>query len=149
MADSIFFQYGYAGLFAVSFLSATLIPLASEAFVALMPTVGYNTWLVLIFATAGNFLGSLTNYLIGIWGADFLLGRYLRPNEEKMQRARDIFNRWGTPVLFFSWVPIIGDPLTVVGGILNVRLSNFTFWVLSGKLLRYLFILSIIDIAFK
>lgn len=145
MTESIFFQYGYAGLFAVSFLSATLLPLASEAFVALMPGAGYNIWWVLIFATVGNFLGSLTNYFIGKWGSNFVLARFVRTDEKKMQRAKELFNRWGTPVLFFSWIPIIGDPLTVVGGIMDIRLTTFPLWVLSGKVLRYLIILSLVQ----
>ena len=145
MSENIFFEDGDAGLFAVSFLSATLRPLASEAFVALMPTVGYNTWLVLIFATVGNFLGSLTNYYIGKWGSNFVLAHYIPVDEKKTQRARELFNRWGTPVLFFSWVPIVGDPLTVVGGIMDVSLVTFTLWVFSGKVLRYLVILGVVQ----
>jgi membrane protein YqaA with SNARE-associated domain len=145
ISESVFFEYGYAGLFAISFLSATLLPLASEAFVAMMPTLGYNVWWVLVFAAAGNYLGSLTNYYIGKWGGNFALARFIRPDEEKAQRARKIFRRWGTPVLFFSWVPVIGDPLAVVGGIMDVRLVTFTLWVLSGKMLRYLVILGVVQ----
>ncbi len=145
--EDIVLQFGYAGLFVVSFLSATLLPLASEAFVALMPTIGYSAGLVLLFATTGNFLGSLTNYYIGKWGSDFVLARYLKTNQEKLDRARELFRRWGAPVLFFSWIPIIGDPLTVVGGILDVRFLTFSFWVLLGKTLRYLLILGVIQLV--
>jgi membrane protein YqaA with SNARE-associated domain len=146
MVETLVFQYGYLGLFILSFISATLIPLASEAFVALMPGLGFNVWLVLTFATIGNFLGSLTNYYIGKLGTNFLLARLIPKDEKKIQSARERFKRWGTPVLFFSWVPVVGDPLTVVGGILNVSLLNFTVWVLSGKLLRYLLILGIMNL---
>ncbi|MBC8332154.1 MAG: DedA family protein [Anaerolineae bacterium] len=110
-----------------------------------MPGAGYNLWLVLIFATSGNLLGSLTNYYIGKWGSNFILARFVRTDEEKMQRARELFSRWGTPILFFSWVPIIGDPLTVVGGIMGIRLTTFTLWVFFGKALRYLVILGVIQ----
>lgn len=136
-------QFGYLGLFAVSFLAATLFPLGSELFVALMPTLGYNSWLVLIFATAGNYLGSLTNYYVGKQGGRFLLSRYVRADPEKLQAARRLYGRWGVPVLFFSWVPVVGDMLTVISGTLGVNVWIFTFWVLLGKCLRYIFVLGI------
>lgn len=142
--ENLIWDFGYIGLFVVSFLSATILPLASEAFVALMPAAGYNCWLVLLFATSGNFLGSLTNYYIGKKGSDFLLARYFQLGQEKLRRARELFGRWGQPILFFSWVPVIGDPLTFLGGILNVSLLGFSFWVLLGKTLRYLFVLGIV-----
>ena len=145
MFESLIFQTGYFGLFLVSFLSATLIPLVSEAFVALMPTLGYSLWGVLFFATAGNFLGSLTNYYIGKLGSDFVLARWFQTGQDKMEKAEALFQRWGLPVLFFAWVPVIGDPLTVVGGIFKANLWGFSFWVLLGKTLRYLLILGVID----
>lgn len=137
MAENIVLQFGYLGLFVISFLAATLLPFSSEAVVALMPSLGYKTGLVLIFATAGNFLGALANYFVGKWGGGFLLTRYIRVEPDKLQKAHNLFERWGAPILFFSWVPIIGDPLTVISGALKVRLAVFTFWVLLGKTLRY------------
>ncbi len=143
MTEYLVFHFGYLGLFMVSFLAATLLPLSSEAIVILMPSLGYDPWLILIVASAGNFLGSLTNYYVGRWGADFLLSRYLQVKPEKLQQAQTLYTRWGVPVLFFSWLPIIGDPLTVIGGLLKVKLWLFTFWVLLGKMLRYLVVLGL------
>lgn len=148
MAEDIVFRFGYLGLFMVSFLAATLLPLSSEVFVASMPVFGYKVWLILIFATAGNYLGALTNYFMGKWGSRFLFTPYIKVEPEKLVQAQSLFSRWGTPILFFSWVPIIGDPLTIVGGLLKVNLRHFTFWVLLGKTLRYAFILVIADLIF-
>ena len=148
MTENFLIEYGYIGLFLVSFISATLFPLASEAFVAWMPTAGFDIWLILLFASTGNFLGALTNYYIGKWGGNFVFARFMKTDEGKIERAKGLFQRWGTPILFFSWIPIIGDPLAVVGGLMNVRLATFSFWVFTGKVLRYLFVLGIAQFAF-
>ncbi len=135
---SLVFQSGYLGLFLVSFLASTLLPLASEFFVVAMPRLGYNTWLVVLFATAGSFLGSLTNYFVGLKGTDFVLSRYISIKVETLAKAEQFYSRWGPIALFFSWVPFIGDPLTAVAGALHINLRVFIFWVLLGKTLRYL-----------
>ena len=142
MTDFIF-SLGYAGLFLISFLSASLLPLASEVFVVGMPPLGYNVWGVILVATVGSYSGSLVNYAIGKKGTDFVLGRYLKIDPKTWTRAERFYERWGPVALFFSWVPFIGDPLTAVAGALHMNLGIFSFWVLFGKTLRYLVLLGI------
>ena len=142
------YQSGYFGLFVISFLASSLLPLASEIFVLAMPPLGYNLWLIGIVATAGNFLGSSLNYYIGLRGADFVLGRYVKIDPKSWQRAENFYQRWGSVALFFSWVPFIGDPLTVVAGAFQIHWQTFTFWVLLGKSLRYLVLLGLADRIF-
>ena len=137
------FEYGYLGLFLISFLAATLVPLATEFFVVSMPTIGYDVWGVLIVATAGNVLGSITNYYVGKMGGDFVLSRYINIKPETMQRAQTFYGRWGPVALFFSWVPFIGDPLTVLAGTLRLDFRVFLFWVFLGKFLRYILLLGV------
>lgn len=143
MTEELLITFGYGGLFVVSFLAATLFPLGSEAFVILMVARGYNSMLVLVVATAGNYLGSLTNYYVGMWGADFVFARYIQITPNTLQRAQSLYQRWGAPVLFFSWMPIVGDALTVFSGMLKLRLAVFSFWVLLGKALRYLVVVGL------
>ena len=142
MTDFIF-SLGYLGLFIISFLAASLIPLSSELFVLGMPALGYNIWWIVVVATLGNYCGTLLNYYIGKKGTDFVLSRYLRIKPETWARAERFYERWGPVALFFSWVPFIGDPLTAVAGALNMHLGIFSFWVLLGKGLRYLVLLGI------
>ena len=142
MLDFIF-SLGYFGLFLISFLSASLIPLASEVFVVGMPPLGYSPWWVVVVATAGSYCGSLLNYTIGKKGTDFVLGRYIKIDPKTWTRAEKFYERWGPVALFFSWVPFIGDPLTAVAGALHMHLGVFSFWVLFGKTLRYLVLLGI------
>jgi membrane protein YqaA with SNARE-associated domain len=138
-----FFRLGYLGLFIVSFLGASLVPLSTEAFVLGMPTVGYNVWLVTLIAIIGNFIGNIFNYYVGMKGSEFILSRFVKIKPETWARAERMYERWGPIALFFSWVPIIGDPLTAVAGALHMHMGTFTFWVLLGKLVRYALLLGI------
>ncbi|CAN5409935.1 YqaA family protein [soil metagenome] len=143
MAEEIILTFGYLGLFVVSFLAATLLPIGSELFVTLMVARGNNSGLIWLVATAGNYLGALTNYYVGYWGGDFLFARYIQVKPESQQKAQALYQRWGAPVLFFSWVPIVGDALTVISGTLKLSLSVFTIWVLLGKGLRYVVVIMV------
>jgi membrane protein YqaA with SNARE-associated domain len=136
-------QFGYWGIFLISYLSATLLPLVSEAAVVAVYALGLNVWLIILFSTTGSVLGSVTNYYIGKKGTDFVLARYFKMEPETLVRAERFFARWGSVTLFFSWVPFIGDPLTLVAGIAHVEFRVFIFWVTTGKLLRQLVILGI------
>ncbi|WP_420642173.1 YqaA family protein [Candidatus Leptofilum sp.] len=138
-----FFSLGYFGLFLISFLSASLLPLASEFFVLGMAPLGYNVWWIVVVATLGSYSGSVLNYFVGKKGTDFVLGRYIKIDPKTWARAEKFYNRWGPVALFFSWVPFIGDPLTAVAGALHMHFGTFSFWVIFGKTLRYRVLLGI------
>lgn len=140
-------QFGFAGLFAISFLSATILPLFSEAFVLWMPTQGYSIWGVLVVATAGNVLGSVVNYWLGKGAGGWALKKWIRVEPERLARAQAIYSRWGAPVLLLAWVPVIGDPLTVVAGIFRLQFLIFLVYVLVGKILRYAVLLGLLQIV--
>ncbi len=137
---------GYLGLLATSFLAATLFPLGSEALVAAMAVGGFAPAGVLLTATCGNVAGAVVNYLMGRWGRNFFAARRPGPPAEQMVRAQKAFNRWGAPVLFFSWAPVVGDALTVAAGVLRVAPAVFLFWVTLGKGLRYALIVFGVDL---
>lgn len=135
--EELVFQSGYLGLFLVSFFAATLLPLGSELFVAAMISHGYNPFIVFTAASAGNTLGAAANYAVGKYGADFILSRCISIDASRLSVFKEKVRKFGAPVLFFSWVPVIGDPLTLAAGALNLNFYIFTFWVLTGKALRY------------
>lgn len=145
MTEDILLQFGYVGLFLVSFAAATVLPLSSEPLLAIMVSTGYDPWLVWLSATIGNYLGALTTYYVGQLGARFLLSRYIKVRPETLSKAQRLYGRWGAPILLLSWLPLIGDPLTFVAGTLNVRLSFFTVFVLIGVGLRYAAILGAVS----
>ncbi len=141
MIENLVFQSGYFGLFFVSFLAATLVPLGSEFFVATMTVSGYNVWLIFVIATIGNTCGSIINYYIGKLGMNFIFSRYIKVDSDKQQKSEKIYQKWGSPILFFAWIPIIGDPLTVVAGVFKLNLYIFIFWVVLGKAFRYFLVI--------
>jgi membrane protein YqaA with SNARE-associated domain len=130
-------QPGYTTLFLVSFLASTLLPLGSEWLLVMMLANGYEPFATVGTATAGNYLGAVTTYLIGMYGGDWLITKVLRVSSEQQQRASSHYRSYGTFSLFFSWLPVIGDPLCLVGGVLRVNFWVFTLLVASGKLVRY------------
>jgi membrane protein YqaA with SNARE-associated domain len=130
-------QPGYTSLFMLSFLASTLIPLGSEWLLVMMLVKGYPPLAAVMTATAGNYCGALTTYLIGRWGGEWLITRVLRVSEEQRRRAGDRYRRYGSITLFFSWLPVIGDPLCLVGGVMRTNIWLFTLLVASGKLCRY------------
>ncbi len=145
--ESLVLDFGYPGLFLMGFLAATLLPLGSEAAVVFAVVSGFNPVFILVAATAGNFLGALANFGVGKWGRRFLFSKFIRLKPHQLDRAEATLGKWGAPILFFAWVPVIGDPITVAAGMLNVNLFAFSFWVFTGKALRYLFVLKGVHVA--
>ncbi|QEM66837.1 DedA family protein [Geobacter sp. FeAm09] len=130
-------QPGYMALFTLSFLASTLVPLGSEWLLVLMLTRGYEPLATVAAATAGNYLGAVTTWLIGMYGGRWLIERVLRVSPEQEERARSHYRRYGAFSLLFSWLPVIGDPLCMVGGMMRINFGLFSVLVASGKLLRY------------
>jgi len=131
-------QPGYVALFFVSLLASTLLPLGSEWLLVMMLTAGYEPVSTVAVATLGNYLGAAVTYMIGLWGGDWLIEKVMRISTEQQERARNYYCRYGVFSLFFSWLPIIGDPLCLVGGMLRINFGLFTLLVASGKLVRYM-----------
>lgn len=135
-----FIEYGYVGLFLSSFLAATILPLSSEIVLSYLLLNQLNPIMLVSTATIGNVLGSFTNYAIGLWGSIYLIKKILNISEEEFERAKERFHKFGIFSLFFAWVPVIGDPLTVVAGALRINIFLFLILVTAGKLARYIII---------
>ena len=135
-----FTEFGYIGLFLSSFLAATILPLSSEVVLSFLLLNNLNPVLLVSIATIGNVLGAFVNYAIGFWGSIFVIRKVIRISENEFNKAKQRFAKYGVYSLFFAWVPIIGDPLTVVAGVLKVRILIFFILVTSGKLVRYVII---------
>jgi membrane protein YqaA with SNARE-associated domain len=132
-----------AGMFASAFASATLLPGHSEALLVALLLAGHAPFALLIAATLGNVLGSLTNWFIGR-GLARLGERAVAPaRQAALERAGAWYRRYGKWSLLLSWVPVIGDPLTVVAGVLREPLPVFLLIVGFAKLARYLVVLAV------
>lgn len=129
----------YFGLFLAAFGAATLLPLQSEAvLVGLLAYGEHPPWALIAVATVGNVLGSVVNWLFGRYIERWRGKRWFPVSDEQLQRAQRGYHRYGRWSLLLSWMPIIGDPLTVVAGIMREPLRSFVPIVLLAKLTRYL-----------
>jgi membrane protein YqaA with SNARE-associated domain len=135
--EGFFADYGLLSLFLVSFGASTLLPLGSEWLLIALLLKGFDPLVVVTVATIGNTLGASTNWLIGLVGSSWLMARVLRVSVASRQRAERLFLRFGLWSLLFSWLPVIGDPLCLVAGLLKVPFGRFVLLVGIGKLLRY------------
>ena len=133
----------YFILFSTAFISATLFPLGSEALLIYDITQGHNIYLLLFFATFGNSLGSVVNYFLGLKGEEYLINKKLL-NEKYILKAKTYFDKYGAWPILFSWLPIIGDPITFVAGVLKYDFKKFLILVVVAKFSRYLFLVLVI-----
>ena len=129
----------YLTLFITAFISATLFPLGSEALLIYDITQGHNIYLLLFFATFGNSLGSVINYFLGLKGEEYLINKKLL-NEKYISKTKTYFDKYGFWSILFSWLPIIGDSITFVAGILKYDFKKFLILVIIAKFSRYLFV---------
>ena len=129
----------YIGLFLAAFGAATLLPMQSEAvLVGMLLSDRYVVSSLLAVATVGNVLGSALNWLLGRSVERFRHKRWFPVSESKLEKAQQSYLRYGRWSLLLSWVPIIGDPLTVVAGVMREPLWSFLLIVTLAKGLRYL-----------
>ena len=133
----------YLILFITSLISATLFPLGSEALLIYDIKEGYNLYLLLLFATIGNSLGSVINYFLGLKGEEYLLKKSLI-KESYIIKCKKYFDKYGLYTILFSWLPIIGDPITFIAGVLKYDFKKFIVLVVIAKFSRYLFIVWIV-----
>lgn len=127
-------------LFISAFVSATLLPGSSEALLLFRLAEGDPWGALVLTATAGNLLGSLATYALGRVGNVALHARWLRIGENDLARAEKWFRRWGNPALLLAWLPVVGDPLCLLAGLLRVGPLPFLIFVGLGKLARYSFL---------
>ena len=128
----------YALLFLSAFLSATLLPGSSEAaLVALLASATGTPLALTAVASLGNVAGAAVNWGMGRYFLHFKDRGWFPLQDATNSRAQAWFARYGVWSLLFSWVPLIGDPLTVVAGILRVSFGRFLLFVAVGKVLRY------------
>ncbi|WP_105166553.1 YqaA family protein [Pseudoalteromonas sp. T1lg23B] len=134
----------YSGLFISALSSATLLPGSSEVLLSGL-AMADNAQFVILWAVAtfGNVLGSCINYWLGINLLRFESAKWFPVSPQKFSQARLHFSRYGTLSLLFSWVPVIGDPLTLLAGVFKVRKRIFLPLVLIGKGIRYAVVITL------
>lgn len=127
------------GLLVSAFASATLLPMQSEGVLAALIVAGSGPlWALVAVASVGNVLGATLNWALGRWAERFRDRRWFPASPDRLRRAQDFYRRHGRWSLLLSWVPVVGDPLTLVAGLMRERLPVFLALVAIGKIGRYL-----------
>lgn len=130
-------------LFLSAFISSTLFPGGSEAILAYLASdLEYPLYTLVVVATLGNTLGAMTS-----WGIGWLISiRYSADRLSKVshQKAVERIQKYGSPVLLLSWLPVIGDPLCVAAGWLRIHWLSSLLFIAVGKLLRYVVVVYIV-----
>jgi len=130
----------YLILFSSAFLAATVLPFYSEIVLVMALNDGASPSLLILVATLGNTLGSVVNWGLGMQLLRFQDKRWFYFSKSQISRAQDWFHRRGQWCLLLAWLPVGGDALTLVAGIMKVRLPVFLVLVALGKSVRYAFV---------
>ena len=134
----------YFSLFLSSFFAATLLPAQSEAVLAFQLVSNKNNLIYLIFvATLGNVLGSLVNWYLGRFCLKYKEKKWFPIKVNQLEKGQKYYRKYGRFSLLFSWLPVIGDPITLVAGVLKEPLWSFLIFVTIAKGLRYIFVVVI------
>jgi membrane protein YqaA with SNARE-associated domain len=130
-------QFGLSTVFVVAFVSATLLPMGSEpAVFGLVKLSPELFWPAIGVATVGNTLGGMVSWWMG-WGTHKAVHRFKKTSTDK--QALKWLEKLGPKACFFSWLPIVGDPICAVAGWLKMPFWPCTLYMAVGKFLRYLF----------
>lgn len=140
------FTAGLLSLFIGSLLASSILPGGVEVLLyAMVESGAYSSTVLLVTATVGNTIGGITTYAVGIllrrglgalaWGRQ--LQRSFRLSAAALARVK----QWGAPCLLFSWMPVLGDPLCLAAGYLQLAFWRCAAFIAVGKFLRYLALL--------
>ena len=125
-------------LASTAFLAATILPVSSEVVLAVIVAAAPEAlWTPILVATAGNTAGAAVNWALGRFFLHYRERRWFPVSEHQLDRASRWFQRYGVWSLLFAWLPVVGDPLTLVAGLLRVRFWIFLPLVAVGKGARY------------
>jgi membrane protein YqaA with SNARE-associated domain len=135
----------YLSLFVSALLAATLLPLSSEVLLAtLILSEEYHLMWLWIWATLGNVIGSIINWGLGRYFIRLIAPSRFLFSQREIDQAQHWFLKYGIWTLLLAWLPVIGDPLTLVAGIFRVPILLFTTLVFLGKGIRYFIVIYLV-----
>lgn len=135
----------YLLLFGSAFLAATILPFYSEVLLYALLRDGGDPLILVVVATLGNTLGAVVNWVLGLYLLHFQDRRWFYFSRQQIASAQRWFQRYGFWSLLFAWMPVGGDALTLIAGIMRVRLWIFLLLVGTGKALRYVSVVYLTD----
>ncbi len=129
--------YGYWGMFIAALLAGSVFPLNSETIMLALWAAGLDPWLLTIYGTIGNVIGSLTNYGLGRMGRLDWLERWFGISKESLQKAEKFMGGRGALMGFFCFIPIVGDGISVALGLTRANIFLSVISITFGKFMRY------------
>ena len=130
-------SYGYWGMLIAAFLAGSFFPFSSEAVMVGLMTAGLDPWLLMIYGTVGNVLGSVINYFIGRLGRVEWFEKYLHVSPESMERAKRFMGGRGAWMGFFAFIPLLGSAITILLGLMRANPVITFVSITLGKIFRY------------
>lgn len=131
-------QYGYWGMFLAAFLAGSFFPFSSEAVIIALMATGLDPWVLMIYGTAGNVLGSVLNYCVGRMGKMEWIEKYLHVNKEKLDKAHRFMAGRGSWMGFFAFLPVLGSAITIALGLMRSNIIITFIAITLGKIFRYI-----------
>ncbi len=137
----------YLSMFSSALVAASLLPAQSEAvLVSLVLGGAQPVWALVTVASVGNVLGAVINWVLGRSIERFRERRWFPVGPAALASAQARYRRWGKWSLLLSWMPVIGDPLTLAAGFLREPLPVFLLLVTIAKTTRYLVLVALIQV---
>lgn len=134
-------SYGYWGMFLAAFLAGSFFPFSSEAVMVGLMAAGLDPWVLMIYGTTGNVLGSVVNYFIGRMGKTEWFEKYLHVKPESMEKARRFMRGHGAWMGFFAFIPLLGSAITILLGLMRANPVITFISITLGKIFRYLILI--------
>lgn len=131
-------ELGYWGLFLAGFVAGTIVPLSSEAVLIAMLLAGGDPMISIVSATIGNWIGGMTTWYIGHLGNWHWIEKYFRVDRAKVKAYQTRISKHGAILALLGWLPVLGNVIVLALGFFRVNWVVVSFWLLIGKIARYM-----------
>ena len=134
-------QYGYWGMFLAAFMAGSFFPFSSEAVIIALMATGLDPWILMIYGTVGNVLGSVVNYGIGRMGKMEWIEKYLHVKKKDLDKAQQFMAGRGAWTGFFAFLPVLGSAITIALGLMRSNIIITFIAITLGKIFRYIILI--------
>ena len=134
-------QYGYWGMLVAAFLAGSFFPFSSEAVMVALMATGLDPWLLMLYGTVGNVLGSVLNYGVGRMGRQEWIETYLHVKKADLDKAHRFLAGRGAWMGFFAFLPVLGSAITIALGLMRSNVVITLTAITIGKLFRYIILI--------
>ena len=134
-------QYGYWGMLLAAFLAGSFFPFSSEAVMIGLMATSLDPWVLMVYGTIGNVLGSIVNYCVGRMGKMEWIEKYLHVSEESLAKAHRFLAGHGAWMGFFAFLPVLGSAITIALGLMRSNIVITFVAITLGKIFRYIILI--------